>query len=218
MQPDRTGDTVRAPAAPRFLRSVVVATLVLSLSTGSHVVAGGSLPAPSILLLLGALVLAPVTGMAGRAFSFPALAGVLLAGELAIHSALTALTGAPSCGGASMALHHAPAQHHGPALADCAALAGPVADSSEPGLLMLLAHAAAAAVLGLLMTKGEAALGLLRAWLRPLTGSPEPTAVLPLSRPRTGVRSGSVRLRRQDAAVPPLRGPPRTPAPLLLPA
>ncbi len=201
-----------APAAPRFLRSVIVATLILSLSIGSHIMGGGTLPAPELLLLLGVLVMAPVTALSGRAFSFPALAGVLLTGELAIHSALTALAGAPTCGSA------APAPHHGPATVDCSALAGPMADSSEAGTLMFLAHAAAAVVLGLLVTKGEAALGLLVAWLRPLTGTPEPFGIVPLRRAGTIVRAGSIRLRRRDAAVPPLRGPPRGPAPLPLPA
>jgi hypothetical protein len=82
---------------------------------------------------------------------------------------------------------------------------------------MFLAHAAAAAVLGLLMAKGEDALALLRAWLRPLAGAPEPFGVLPPRRVAAAARSGAIRLRRRDAAVPPLRGPPPGPAPLLLP-
>jgi hypothetical protein len=206
---------VTAPAAPRFLRSLVVAVLILSLSLGSHVVGGGTLPAPAILLLLGVLVLAPVTALSGRAFPFPALVGVLLGGELAIHSALTALTGAAVCGSAAPAQHHGTAPHHVSAFTDCSALAGQVAGPvAGPG--MFLAHAAAAAVLGLLMTRGEAALALLMAWLRPLAGAPEPFGVLPPHRPAAVACPGAIRLRRRDAAVPPLRGPPARPAPLPL--
>ncbi|MHA7264044.1 hypothetical protein ACX80W_12670 [Arthrobacter sp. TMN-37] len=204
---------MRAPAASRFVRSSLVAALIVLVSVGSHLLGGGSLPAPAILLLLAALVLAAVTSVSGRALSFPALAGVLLTGELALHSALTALTGTPACGGAI------PAQHHTPAAVGCQPLGGQLAESADPGsTAMVLAHACAAALLALLIVKGEAALELLAAWLRPLAGAPEPTAVVPPRDPGTVAAQFQPRLRRRDAAVPPLRGPPSRVAPTPLPA
>lgn len=202
-----------AHTVPRFLRSSVLATLILSFSIGSHVLGGGTLPHPAVLLLLGVLVLAPVTAASGRTFSFPVLAGVLLGGELGLHAALTALTGAASCGTA------APAPHHGPAIVACPPIAGTGIESAEPNAaLMFLAHAVAAAVLALLMTKGETALALLAAWLRPLVGGLETVAVVPRRRSGTIVRTVGVQRRRRYSDVPPLRGPPSGAALHLLPA
>jgi hypothetical protein len=204
---------VSTTARSRFVRSSVVAALILLLSTSSHLIGGGTLPDPAILLLLAALVLAAVTSVSGRALSFPALAAVLLTGELALHTALTALTGGPACAGTSAA------QHHAPAALDCQPLTGQLTESAEPGgTLMLVAHACAAAILALLISQGEAALGLLAAWLRPLIGVLEAAAVVP---PRTRGSVGAQpapRLRRRDGSVPPLRGPPAEAALPLLPA
>jgi hypothetical protein len=204
---------VSTPTGFRFVRSSVIATLILVLSTSSHLVGGGTLPDPAILLLLAALVLAAVTSVSGRVLSLPALAAVLLAGELALHTALTALTGGPACAGASAA------QHHASAAVDCQPLTGQLTESAEPGgTLMLVAHACAAALLALLISKGEAALELLAAWLRPLIGMLEAAAVVPrCARGNVGAQPAP-RLRRRDASVPPLRGPPAAPALPLLPA
>ncbi|TDK27739.1 hypothetical protein E2F48_00980 [Arthrobacter crusticola] len=201
------------PAGFRFLRSSVVASLILLLSTSSHLIGGGTLPEPAILLLLAALVLAAVTSVSGRPLSFPALAGVLLAGELALHTALTALTGGSACAGASAA------QHHAPAAVDCQPLTGQLTESAEPGgTLMLVAHAVAAVILALLISKGEAALDLLAAWLRPLAGMLEASAVVPPLTRGSVCAQPVPRLRRRDASVPPLRGPPAAAALPLLPA
>ncbi|WP_159801607.1 hypothetical protein [Arthrobacter zhaoguopingii] len=202
-----------APAGSRFVRSSVVAALILLLSTCSHLIGGGTLPGPAILLLLAALVLAAVTAVSRRALSFPALAAVLLSGELALHTALTALTGGQACAGAS------PVQHHAPAAVGCQPLTGQLAESVEPGgTAMLVAHACAAALLALLISKGEAALELLAAWLRPLTGTLEAASVVPPHARGSVAAQPAPRLRRRDASVPPLRGPPAESALPLLPA
>ncbi len=201
------------PAGSRFLRSSVVASLILSLSTCSHLIGGGTLPDPALLLLLAALVLAAVTSVSERALPLPALAAVLLAGELALHTALTALTGGPACSGASAA------QHHAPAAVDCQPLTGQLTESADSGgTLMLVAHACAAVILALLISKGEAALELLAAWLRPLISTLEAAAVVPRRIRGSVGTQPAPRLRRRDASVPPLRGPPAQSALPLLPA
>jgi hypothetical protein len=152
-----------------FLRAASVSTATLTLAAGAHVLAGGELPAPGILLAVLALAVLAATTATRLKLNFAAMIALLGAGQFALHEVFTVfstpvLTSHPTAGA-----HHLPAVAM-PALDAAAhvhALAGPAS------ILMLAAHALATAACALLLAKGEAALWGLAAWLRPLVRLPE---------------------------------------------
>ena len=75
------------------LRSAMVALTVLSLAAGAHTLAGGQLPSPGILLALLALTGLASTTATRLKLNFPAMAGLLGAGQLVLHEAFTAFSG-----------------------------------------------------------------------------------------------------------------------------
>ena len=74
------------------LRSAMVALTVLSLAAGAHTLAGGQLPSPGILLALLALTALASTTATRLKLNFPAMAGLLGAGQLVLHKAFTAFS------------------------------------------------------------------------------------------------------------------------------
>jgi len=73
------------------LRAALVASLVLSLAVGAHVLGGGALPDPLILVLTGALVLAGASALARRRLRHRTLLPVLGLGQVVLHGVLAAL-------------------------------------------------------------------------------------------------------------------------------
>lgn len=101
-------DGVRAGAALRWSRALVLAAFAWALGTGAHA-AGGEAPPPLPLPLL--LLLLPVTAAAlapllGRRLRTRSVIGLLVTGQAAIHG-LLALSGSHS-----RAPHPAPSGHH----------------------------------------------------------------------------------------------------------
>lgn len=158
------------------LRAAMVAVMIVTLGAAAHVVGGGELPVPGIMLAVLAL-----TGMAATAatrlrLNFPAMAALLGAGQLVLHEAFSAFSSPVG------PIRADPAGHH-----PAASLAGlPLDTAGAPHLhdvdswaasLMLGGHALATLACALLLAKGEAALWSLAAWLRPLVQLPE--AALP---------------------------------------
>ena len=94
------------------LRSAMVALTVLSLAAGAHTLAGGQLPSPGILLALLALTGLASTTATRLKLNFPAMAGLLGAGQLVLHEAFTAFSGPgapeprPEPAGQSQRAHH----------------------------------------------------------------------------------------------------------------
>ncbi|WP_051476890.1 hypothetical protein [Arthrobacter sp. Br18] len=197
-----------APGLPHLFRSTAAASLILSLGIGSHVLAGGSLPALPVLLLMGALLLLPVTALSGRRRPMTSLAALLGGGQLALHEGLSAFSTVAVC--SSGPVH---AGHYAAASISCQSSVAVPAHTYEAtaALLMLGAHLLATGVLVLVLTHSEAALELLGAWLRPLTQKVTSAVVVPVPRARPVSRSVFTPLPLRYAAVPALRGPPQRP-------
>lgn len=167
---------MRTAARPPFhaLRSALVALTVVSLAAGAHAVAGGQLPSPGILLACLALTGLASTAATRLKLNVAAMAGLLGAGQLALHGAFTLFTGT-SFSGPGGAL-----PHHAGAASVLAAVPAPIAaghahlpePDSTLSLLMLAGHALATLVCALLLARGEDALWSLAAWLRPLLRLP----------------------------------------------
>ncbi|MDR6414155.1 hypothetical protein [Pseudarthrobacter sulfonivorans] len=162
---------VRAPF--HFLRATSLSTGILSLAAGAHVLGGGDLPSPEILLAVLALTVLTATTATRMKLNFAGLAALLGAGQLALHEVFTAFSTPVLAAG-----HPAPDAHHlsGTAIPALEATAHLHATDSTAGVLMVVTHAVATAACALLLAKGEAALWALAAWLKPLIRLPEATA------------------------------------------
>ncbi|PJJ77781.1 hypothetical protein CLV28_1007 [Sediminihabitans luteus] len=210
----------------RLARTAVVATLVLALSATGHVLAGGTLPGVVGAVALAAVTLAVVAAASRWTTTAARLVLVLAVGQAGLHRGMSMLGGAVPCAPDGLADPHA--AHAGTALVG-STLAGstalgagsPVAvcAPSPVGMLthgdpaaMLVAHAVAALVAGVLVARGEQAVRGLAAWiaLRVPAATP-PGVVRPVLRARVRQRPRLVRAR--TAVL--VRGPPRAPAPAL---
>lgn len=206
----------RAPL--RLWRSAAVTITVLSLAAGAHALGGAPLPGLPVLVLLAALVNLPIVLLAGRRLGMRTLVPLLGAGQWSLHHAFSWFTSTDSCtGGSGAATGHA---HHAPTMvASCATGSGPAAmDHLHPtgwGLPMLAAHLVAVVVTALALSRGEDALWLLAAWLRPLARLPRPRLIAAPAPRLQAIRALPVLRRRCPARSQRHRGPPafRHPAP-----
>lgn len=155
------------------VRSAMLAAAAVTLAAGAHVLAGGQLPAPGILLGLLALTSLVATTATRLRLTPATMMALLGAGQFVLHEAFSAFgsefTRAVS-GPAIGSSHHADLFTVPPG-------AGP----SELHLLdsplttaMLAGHTLATVGCALLLAKGEDALWSLAAWLRPLVQLPAP--------------------------------------------
>lgn len=153
-----------------FLRAALLSTGILTLATGAHVLGGGVLPPPGILLAVLALTVLAATTATRLKLSFAAMTAVLAAGQFALHEVFSVFSTPVFAAG-----HAAADAHHlsGTAIPVLEAAAHVHATDSPAGVLMLATHALATAACALLLAKGEAALWSLAAWLRPLVRLPE---------------------------------------------
>ncbi|MCA4134413.1 hypothetical protein [Arthrobacter sp. M4] len=186
----------------RTLRACAAAAATVSLAAGAHVVGGGTLPVLPILLAILALSSLAVSLATRVRLTFPAMAALLGAGQLALHEAFTAFGGSPDVGGmAGSGSIGGPAgasaflPHHGvPPWPVISLGAGSGASDSSMldagthlhslgsamSLAMLACHALATVATALLLTKGEDALWQLMAWLKPLVELPAVRTLGPL--------------------------------------
>ena len=156
-----------------FLRAAAVSAAILTLAAGAHLLGGGDLPGPGILLAVLALTGLAATTATRFRLNAAAMTAVLGAGQLALHEIFTAFSAPGLAMGAEAADGHHASGGAAPALGAAAHLHG--TDSAE-GTLMLVAHIVATAACALLLAKGEDALWALAAWLRPLVRLPEAIA------------------------------------------
>lgn len=204
-------DDARVQAPLRFWRSGVITACGLGVAAAAHTAGGGNLPPVQVMLLLAVLCLCPVTLLARRQLRMPAMAGILGAGQAALHAAFTALSGPSAhCTDAAVAAHG----HHAAAVPECAAgvgyAAGAVTAGAVAGLpapVMLMAHLLAVAVTAVLLARGEAALWQVRAWLAPLAAVVHPVVLPPAVRV-AALRSEAGTPRFSAVRIPPRRGPP----------
>jgi hypothetical protein len=168
-----------------LLRAASLSTGILALAAGAHVLGGGDLPAPGILLAVLALSVLAATTATRLKLNFAAMIAVMGAGQFALHEIFTVFSTT------ALASHPAAGAHHLSAAAipalDAAAHVH-AAVASPTSILMLSAHALATAACALLLAKGETALWALAAWLRPLVQLPQaikPDAVTSPAAPST---------------------------------
>lgn len=182
----------------------MLALVVLTTSSAAHLLGGGALPGAAVMTALGAVVALASWGLTRWRLGRTATAGVLAVSQVGLHEALMHLamagTGAPSS----------------------SAMAGAsAAGAAGAGWVMLACHAAATAVLALLLGSGERALWALWGWLLPLVVAAlvlVGAAVLPgVRRRERRWATAPVRCRRAWVAQASRRGPP-PPGLLALPA
>jgi hypothetical protein len=196
-------------ASFRLFRTGLIGSLVIGFAAGGHLAGGGQLPAAAILAALSAVTLVPVAALTRFRLSWPALVGLLGAGQLWLHWAFDALGGADAAPPASAALLPGHLGHTGAALEP--AFVGAAAESVHTAVAdgaMFVAHAIATVCTAALLARGERVLAALASWLHPLFRRPEPAVIRPgrvpvplpvpavLPRTRAGVR------------LPTRRGPP----------
>ncbi len=188
----------------RLLRTTLIGSIILGLAAGGHLAGGGNLPAPAILTALCALTILPVAILTRARLSFPALAGLLGAGQLCLHWAFGALSGTSTA--TQLPSGHAGHVPWSPAPDAVGAIASSHAAASD--WQMLAAHTLATAGTALVLARGEQALWALASWLRPLVQLPAPTAIQPLRAPAS-CTAPAVRPRGlAGLRLPSRRGPP----------
>lgn len=212
----------KTPRTPfHAFRAAALATGTVTLAAGAHLAAGGSLPAPGLLLALLALTVLGCTAATRLRLGLPAITALLGVGQLALHEALTLLATASAppaaavstgqdAGGHAHALQLQGTLAH--AAGHVAAHVSPADPAAAP--FMLAAHALATFGCALLLAQGENALWHLAAWLRPLTELPRAAVVRPFPKASGAVPSAPAPLPpwrnlRQDSR----RGPPSAAVP-----
>jgi hypothetical protein len=145
----------------RVLRAGVFSACAVSLATAAHVLAGGAPPAPFLLVAL-ALFLAPAAAMAaGKLRGAVSVGTAMVAVQAGLHSLFGLFTStAANC--TEMSAH---AGHSELLCADSGAMSNMAMGSNAQ--LMTLAHLGAAALLGLLLSRGETALWRMLSWIFP---------------------------------------------------
>jgi hypothetical protein len=202
-----------APVSARIpfhlLRSATVAATVVLLAAGAHILGGGSLPGAGIMAAVLAMTGLVSTLVTRRQLRLPAMTAVLGAGQLALHEVFTALS-VPASPAASVvgAGHHLTGQvdlaggrgpgERGLPFAQAAEAASGHAHQVDTPLaaVMLTGHIVATLLCAGLLARGEAALWLLAAWLRPLVHVPSPVT------PDGGTLPAAVRPRRDFTPLP----------------
>lgn len=164
-------------------RAVVMATTVLGLAVGAHVVGGGPPPSAAATGVLGVLVLVASSLIARGRLRLWTLAPALGAIEAGLHGALGILPTA-----ADLVLLPPVGHGHGAVTATLPALPM-LADHAHGGTswVMLLSHTAATLVTAGLLIGADRAARMTRHWLRttlPLLLAPTAGSVVPLVRTR----------------------------------
>ncbi|MGR0161700.1 hypothetical protein [Paenarthrobacter nitroguajacolicus] len=157
------------PRAPfHALRSGGIALVIVALAATAHVIAGGELPTAPVLVALVALTALATTLATRFRLNLFTMAGLLGAGQLALHEAFTAL--GPITASAPGTKHHLGAEALNPGL-DIAATHTHELGTAF-GTVMFAGHVAATIASAVVLAKGEDALWQLAAWLRPLLALP----------------------------------------------
>lgn len=157
------------PRAPfHALRSGVISLVVVLLAAAAHIVGGGELPTAPVLLALVALTGLAATLATRFKLNLFTMAGLLGAGQLALHEAFTALS--PITANTQGTNHHLGTESLSPGL-DIAATHSHQLGTAL-GTMMFVGHVLATVATAVVLAKGEDALWQLAAWLRPLLALP----------------------------------------------
>ncbi|MGJ7441761.1 hypothetical protein [Aquipuribacter sp. MA13-6] len=143
----------------RAVRAVLVVALVVGLSTGGHLLAGGQVASWRAAVLALLLVSAGVAGITATRLTPVRLVAALGAGQVVVHHALSWTPGGHCATAGSSALFASTT------IAGCRPAGGHEALWTDPG--MLLAHLVATVVAAAVLGRGEQLLWTVRALLRP---------------------------------------------------
>lgn len=180
----------------RLLRTVLLASSVLGLAAGAHLLAGGSLPTPFILLALLALHILCSTAATKFRLTLPAMIALLASSQLVLHQAFEAFSAPvaelPAGAGASLHNHALSAQAQSLAVLEAsgAMQAGGTSamdlmgHSGANGGWMLLGHVCATIAAAVILAHGENAVWSLAAWLRPVFRRAAVVTLLPAAQSR----------------------------------
>lgn len=197
----------------RYVRPLVITVSVLSLAAGGHVIGGGNLPGPIVILILAAFILVPVVWLARHQLSLRSLLAVLAGGQLVLHEAFSVLATSGACHAADAGQS---LDHGSP---DCSVLGELLSPASHhTSFLAIVGHSLAVLATGWMLNKGEEAFWQLLVWLRPLAVLPRPAQVFARqSKVFVSILPVLPALWRTLRADP-VRGPPSMgPAPALIP-
>jgi hypothetical protein len=217
-----------ANAAPfPLLRAGIAAGIVLALSGGAHVAAGGVLPVPLLLAALTAFTVMSTVVLSRIRSTLPLMISVLAASQYVLHWAFNLLSAAgpgpePDTW-TRLVRHEQSTGHHlltasmQPPLSPTSGW--PVTASMTDGAMPLGAgsgmhegmvwwHGAATLAAALLLAHGEAALWALAGWLRPLLHLPRTARVDDVVGPACSYPTVGRPLRRLLHRPATLRGPP----------
>lgn len=157
------------PRAPfHALRSGAISTVVVLLAAGAHIAGGGELPTAPVLLALVALTALAATLATRFKLNLVTMAGLLGAGQLALHEAFTALS--PITANVQGTNHHLGIEPLSSGLDVTATHTHEL--GTAVGTMMFVGHVLATVATAVVLAKGEAALWQLAAWLRPLLALP----------------------------------------------
>jgi hypothetical protein len=157
------------PRAPfHALRSGVISFVVVLLAATAHMVGGGELPTAAVMLALIALTALAATLATRFKLNLATMAGLLGAGQLALHEAFTALSPISASGQGTN--HHLGAEPLSSGLDIAAAHTHELGTAF--GTMMFVGHVVATFASAIILAKGEDALWQLAAWLRPLLALP----------------------------------------------
>lgn len=189
-------------ASFRLLRTGLICSTIVGLAAGGHLAGGGTLPAPAVLAAVCALTVLPVAALTRIRLSLPVLTVLLGAGQVWLHWAFHALSRGAHDGSAVLGGH----AHHVSNLVAEPAVHSPVAVAGDGQ--MFAAHAVATIVTAVLLARGEKALWLVAAWLRPLVRLPLPFVVPVGVRPAWPTQQVVVPPAAPALRLPAWRGPP----------
>lgn len=184
----------------RFVaRGALASGTTTLLAAISHTWGGGAAPAPTIVLGMAVLLIAPAALLLGRRPRLPRIALTTAAAQVAFHGVFEAL-GAPVAGVAVQGSH----DHHAHAITAAPAIAA----SAPHDPSMLAAHVVAALATIAILAYGEAAVRRGGSWIRAVARALVADASLP-EIPHVIARAAG-RIRPVAVAVTPtgVRGPP----------
>ncbi|MFB9165151.1 hypothetical protein [Arthrobacter psychrochitiniphilus] len=207
------------PHAPfRLLRTTAVATTILGLAAGAHLLGGGTLPAPAIMVAIMALHILCSTIATRFQISPATMVALLASSQLVLHQSFEMLSHGVRAGvapGAPAMSHHGmSAEEHASAMM---ASSVPLASSGIENLShtvqmspwMWAAHIAATLAAAVLLAYGEDALWALAGWLRPLYRSAAVVLEIPAKSSRPAIMPRPLpRLPWRNLRANTRRGPP----------
>lgn len=201
-----------ATGAARLARGAGLAALTVALSAVAHALGGGHTPSAGMLAGLGALLLPPCVGAAGRRLRPWVAAALLSGGQVALHAAFSVLMACRTTP-ATMLVPDVHGTHAGHGATTMATHCVAMAEQGRPllgGASMLVFHALATVLTAAGVCAAERLLWWVRREVTTRLTAPAPLAPLPRRGPALPVPDRFTPATALHLRLPPARrGPPR---------